>query len=150
LLWAWKVKLERLKGEVERALHCVYEGLDLFGLGKDWVSEKLKPKPKTQPKTKFKSKTKKGVKLRTFRLLRKPKPNSVTDLGTVRKPKTHSSKVGSSLGLDEGCEAPSVLNRINASPEVVLLPASEAEADRQGWVWYGMPKRSRRFLYAPS
>lgn len=27
LFWVWKVKLEQLKGEVERALQCVYEGL---------------------------------------------------------------------------------------------------------------------------
>jgi hypothetical protein len=102
------VKLEQLKGEVERALQCVYEGLGLFGLGfKDWVvTEKdtiLKPKPKL-----------------------KPKPNSkrlglVTNHGSERKPKIQFSKVGSYSGLDEGCRASSFPNLVFASSEVVLI-----------------------------
>ena len=103
---AWKFKLERLKGEVERALNSVYEGLELFGPNEDWASEKaiLKPKPKSQPKPKFKPKP---VKSRSFRMLRKPKPTSTRlDLATVS-------------GSDEGCGAPSLPNCSNASPEVV-------------------------------
>jgi hypothetical protein len=88
----------------------------------------LKPKPKTQPKIKYKPKTKKGVKLRTFNLLRKPKPNFkrldlVKDLGIVRKPKTHYSKVGSS-------SSNWVVMFLAASPKAVLLPTSESEAVR--------------------
>jgi hypothetical protein len=112
LLWAWKFKLERLKGEVERALHSVYEGLDLFGPGEGWAPEKaiLKPKPKTQPKS---------VKLRSFRLLCKPKPISkrldlATDLEPVCKPKILYSKLGVFSGSDEGCGA-------RAFPTILML-----------------------------
>jgi hypothetical protein len=141
LLTAWKFNLERLKGEVERALNSVYEGLELFGPDQDWASEKafLKPKPKSQPKPKFKPKP---VKFRSFRLLRKPKPTSTRldlarILGLFAILRTSSTLSGS----DEGCGAPSLPNCSNASPEVVpslvaspevvLLPASESEAVRQ-------------------
>jgi hypothetical protein len=114
--WAWKARLEGLKGEVECALHCVYVGLGLIGPGN------------SKSKSKFKPKSKKGVKLRHLSLLRKPKPISKRwDLVSVqesfRKPKTHFSKVGSS--------SPVVSLIPNASPEEVHLPTPKFEVVRR-------------------
>jgi hypothetical protein len=110
LFWAWKAKLEQLKGEVERALRSVCDGLDLLGPGSKGVLN-LKPKPKSKPK--------KGVKFKTFKLVPKPKPKQrlgfVPDHGYVRKPKIQSSKVGSFSGLVEGCGAPSFPKLVSAS-----------------------------------
>jgi hypothetical protein len=129
LFWAWKVKLEQLKGEVERALQCVYEGLELFGPGsKDWIiNEKatiLKPKPKSKPK--------KAVKLRAIKLVHKLKPNSkrlglATYHGSEHKPKIQSNNVGLFPRLDEGCRALSFPSLVFPSPDVVLLLASAYE-----------------------
>jgi hypothetical protein len=145
LLWAWKAKLECLKGEVERALQCVFEGLDLVGPGKVWDSDFLKSNPKSLPKPKYKPRSKKGVKVRPLSLLRKPKPISrrldlVRVPRSIRKPKTHFSKVGSSSS-NCSIDSPEVSLFPDASPEVflfsdalpeeVILPTPESNAVRQ-------------------
>jgi hypothetical protein len=113
LNWVWKVKLEQLKGEVEWALLCVYEGLDMFGLSsKDWVFLSLSL----------------SLSLKATILKPKPKPNSKR-LGLVMKhgePKIQSSKV-ETFCLDEGCRAPSLPILVSDLSEVVLIPVALPE-----------------------
>jgi hypothetical protein len=140
--WAWKARLEGLKGEVERALHCVYVGLGLIGPGKDLDLSNPKSLPKSN--SKFKPKSKKGVKLRHLSLLRKPKPISkrldfVSVQESFHKPKTHFSKVGSSSPVvslipnasPKPDASPEVFLFADASPEEVLLPLPKSEAVRR-------------------